>query len=150
MSLYTICSSDNQHCIIQHLKSSFHLCGKIHMPRSIQKHNFFFSQSKAGLLGKNGNSSGTLQLIIIQKCILVVHSSHPSDGSCMIKQIFRKGGFPCIYMGQKTNADMLCFFLFRRIFHENTPFYEFIIQGLSYHRKRHKSIIDMLLNRATA
>ena len=75
MSLYSVRTADHQYCIVQHLKSTLHLCRKIRMSRRIQQSYFLITKGEFRLFGKYCNSSGPFQLMGVEKCILIVHSS---------------------------------------------------------------------------
>ena len=46
MSLYSICSADDQYGIVQHLQCPLHLCGKIRMARCVQQCYFPVSKGE--------------------------------------------------------------------------------------------------------
>ena len=54
------------------------------MSRRIQKRKLLFSQYKHGLLGEDRDSSGALQLMIVQKGILIVYPARLSDRAACI------------------------------------------------------------------
>ena len=127
MSLDAVRSADHQHRVIDHLQRPFHLRGKIHMPRRIQKRHRLFPQTKPRLLGKNRNPPIPLQLISIQERVPVVHTSQAADRAAAVEHRFRERSLARVHMGEDADVDRLLrsrsgIFIIRRISHRNTPF----------------------------
>ena len=100
------------------------------MPRRIQKRYPHIPQRKHRLLGKNRDSPGFLHLLRIKKGIAVLYPPHFANTSGFVENPLREGSLSRIHMGQDTKTEMPClpaiyriFFMFRRISHENAPFY---------------------------
>ena len=78
------------------------------MARCVQKRHFPFSQLQSCLLGKDRDPSGTLQFIVVQKGIAVIHPADLTDTSTKIKDTLRQGGFSRIYMGKDAQCQFFC------------------------------------------
>ena len=120
--LNPVSSVDHQHRIVQHRERSLHLRRKIHMSRSVQQSDIQILPGKPGLLGEDGNPPGTLQIMSVQECILVVHPPRPADAAAYIKKALRQGSFARVHVGENAQCNRPFSIMFRRIFHENTPF----------------------------
>ena len=106
MSLYAISAADDQDRVIQYLQGPFHLRRKVHMPRSIQKCHFLFSQFYLSLFGKDCDSPLPFQVIGVQKCILMVHTPWFSDTARQIQDTLSQCCLAGIHMGQQTHTHM--------------------------------------------
>ncbi len=79
MALYAVGAADDQNGIIQGMKGPFHLCGKIHVARRVEKSHLDTGVFKHSLLGKDGDSSQPFQFMGVQICISIINSAEAAD-----------------------------------------------------------------------
>ena len=75
MALHAIGTADHQNRVVQHLQHTLRLTAKIPVPRCIQQYCLLFAQREARLLGEDRNPTIALNLVMIQKGVLVIHSA---------------------------------------------------------------------------
>ena len=113
MALNAVGPTDDQHRRIQYLKRPLHLRRKVHMARGIEKGHFPVPQGQPCLFGEDCDSSGSLQLIVIEKGIAVVDPADFSDAAPKIENALRQRCLSRIHMGK--NAQCQFFFIFHKI-----------------------------------
>ena len=75
--LHPVRPADDQDGAVQHLESTLHLAGEVHMARGVQQGDLYTGQRQHRLLGKNGDAPLPLQRLRVQKGVLVVHPPQP-------------------------------------------------------------------------
>ena len=76
------------------------------MTRSVQKGEGCVTMLEHCLLGEYSDAAGSLQLVAIEECILVIHTAKFSDCSGGVQKRLRKGSLSGINVGQNSDCDI--------------------------------------------
>ena len=99
MGLNPVGAADDQHRAVQHRHSPLRLRGEIHMARGVNEDDLPAGRLQNGLLGKNRNAPGPLQLMGVQKRVLMVHPPQSPPGPAAVEQRLRQRRLPRVHMG---------------------------------------------------
>ena len=101
--LHPVRPADDQDGAVQHLESTLHLAGEVHMARGVQQGDLYTGQRQHRLLGKNGDAPGPLQGVRVQKGVAVVHPPQLPQRPRPVEHGLAQGGLARVHVGQYAN-----------------------------------------------
>ena len=104
MGLDAVRAVDDQNGVIQHPKSTLHLCGEVHMTWGVQKGYLPVSQVKLGLAGEDSDAPGPLQAVSIQMSVSVIHTADPANGTALIEDGLGQSCLPGVHVRQDSDG----------------------------------------------
>ena len=85
MALDAVGTGNHQNGVIQHLQGTLHLGGKVHMAWGVHQRDLHLGQGQDRLFGENGNAPLPLQIVVVQKGILVIHPAQLIDAAAQVE-----------------------------------------------------------------
>jgi len=103
--LHAAAAVHNQNRQIQRQQRSLRLGGKVHVAGGINQGEAAPLPVKPRLITEHGNAALAFDEVGVQRRIAMVHPAWRADGSCMVEDLFRQGGFAGVYMRQNPQSS---------------------------------------------